>query len=190
MDMARLIEARGSRLRDRPFLHWEPFEGSGWTWTYGEFARDAWRVAAGLRRLGVGPGSGVVLHLGNRPQAQLAWAACARLGAVAVRVDSRLTAAELTGLASRLGDVVVLTEPELADRSLTAFRHARGVLALAPDGTSAPPTGARPGRERPVSSWSGGCAGCPSSPSTSTIRRPPRRRSARTAPSAPATRSG
>lgn len=32
----------------------------------------------------------------------------------------------------------MLTEPELADRSLTAFRHARGVLALAPDGTFPP----------------------------------------------------
>jgi crotonobetaine/carnitine-CoA ligase len=114
LDIAHLIEARGRQLADRELLIWEPFDGPPRRWTYGRFAQDALRVAAGLRAAGVGVGDVVLVHLENCPEILLVWAACARLGAVAARVNSRLTEAELRGVAELCQPVGVITQAELA----------------------------------------------------------------------------
>src|SRR4051794_26483166 len=61
----RLLRMRAAMSADRPFLIWHPFEGTGRTWTYAEFARDAAAVGAGLARRGVTAGDHVLVHLEN-----------------------------------------------------------------------------------------------------------------------------
>jgi acetoacetyl-CoA synthetase len=50
-------------------------------WTWGQLEDRTARLAAGLRRLGVGPGDRVVAYLPNIPEAVAALAACASVGA-------------------------------------------------------------------------------------------------------------
>ncbi|MEA2254408.1 MAG: acetoacetyl-CoA synthetase, partial [Solirubrobacteraceae bacterium] len=50
-------------------------------WTWGELREQTERIAAGLRRLGVGPGDRVVAYIPNIPEAIAAFAACASIGA-------------------------------------------------------------------------------------------------------------
>jgi acetoacetyl-CoA synthetase len=52
------------------------------TWTWGELREHTERIAAGLRRLGVGQGDRVVAYLPNIPEAFAAFLACASLGAI------------------------------------------------------------------------------------------------------------
>ncbi|WP_344163356.1 acetoacetate--CoA ligase [Nocardiopsis rhodophaea] len=51
-------------------------------WTWGELKRRTAAIAAGLRRLGVGPGDRVVGYLPNIPESAAAFFACASIGAV------------------------------------------------------------------------------------------------------------
>src|SRR5882757_2990811 len=55
-DIRTLIALRAATRKDHPFLVWEPFEGAGFAWTYGEFAERVARFAAGLRLRGRGGG--------------------------------------------------------------------------------------------------------------------------------------
>ena len=58
----------------------EQAEMDAWTWE--ELENDTARVAAGLRRLGVGPGDRVAAYLTNTPETVAAFLACASLGAI------------------------------------------------------------------------------------------------------------
>jgi acetoacetyl-CoA synthetase len=51
-------------------------------WTWGELHDQTARLAAGLRRLGVGPGDRVAAYLPNIPETIAAFLACASIGAV------------------------------------------------------------------------------------------------------------
>jgi acetoacetyl-CoA synthetase len=51
------------------------------SWTWGDLEERTARLAAGLRRLGVGPGDRVAAYLPNIPEAVAALAACASIGA-------------------------------------------------------------------------------------------------------------
>jgi acetoacetyl-CoA synthetase len=51
-------------------------------WTWGELKEQVRRIAAGLRRLGVGPGDRVVAYMPNIPETVAAFLATASLGAV------------------------------------------------------------------------------------------------------------
>ena len=51
-------------------------------WTWGELREQTARIAAGLRRLGVGPGDRVAAYLPNIPETVAAFLATASLGAV------------------------------------------------------------------------------------------------------------
>lgn len=133
-DVAHLIEERGRQLADRELLVWEPFDGRRTSWTYARFARDARRVAAGLHRAGVGVGDVVLIHLDNCPSVLLAWAACARLGAVAARVNTKLTAAELRRVAELCQPVGVLTQAHLDDAGAADLPGIRWAIEVASDG--------------------------------------------------------
>lgn len=56
------------------------------TYTYGEFRRAAWNLAAGLQQLGASPGDRVAVQLPNWNEYFLLYAACARLGVVMIPV--------------------------------------------------------------------------------------------------------
>jgi carnitine-CoA ligase len=113
-NLPRLIDLQAGARPDHPFLIWEPFSGPGRRWTYGEFARDSMRAAQGLTRLGVRSGERVIVLLENCPEFLLTWAACARLGAIAVTLNVRSSAKELRYAAEDCGAVGAVTQPSLA----------------------------------------------------------------------------
>ena len=73
-----LVRRRADATPDQPIL----FDESGRTLTFGEFAARAERVAAGLQRLGVRPGTSVSWQLPTRIETVLLSVALARLGAI------------------------------------------------------------------------------------------------------------
>ncbi|MEO7370623.1 MAG: AMP-binding protein, partial [Ilumatobacteraceae bacterium] len=114
-DVWQLVLLRASTSTDRPFLVWNPFDGPVRTWTFGQLARDAAAIAAGMTRRGVQPGDRVLIHLENCPEFILAWFACAAAGAVAVTTNTRSVGEELKYFAEDCGAVGAFTQPRLAD---------------------------------------------------------------------------
>src|SRR5271169_4015867 len=68
------------------------------------------RVAAGLRNGGVGSGDRVALWLPNGAGYLVAIFACARLGALAIHINTRFRAAEVGSLLRRTRAVALVTE--------------------------------------------------------------------------------
>src|SRR5215472_1147102 len=66
------------------------------------------RVAAGLRRAGIGPGGRVALWLPNGTGYLAAIFACARLGALAIHINTRFRVAEVGSLLRRSRAVAVV----------------------------------------------------------------------------------
>ena len=110
-DLSTLVERRKRLHGDKAFLIWEPAVGERRIWTYGDFWSDVSRLAAGLVRRGIGSGSHVLVHLENCPEFLVAWFACARIGAVAVTTNTRLSGMELRFLADDCGAVAAITQP-------------------------------------------------------------------------------
>ncbi|HEY2095831.1 MAG TPA: AMP-binding protein, partial [Pseudonocardia sp.] len=77
LDVWQLLLNRVAVGGSRPFVTWAPFEGEPRTWTYGELARDAAAVAAGLAGRGVRRDDRVLIHLENSPEFVVSWFACA-----------------------------------------------------------------------------------------------------------------
>lgn len=71
--------------------------------TVGELAEASRRVAGGLRRLGIGHGDRVALWLPNIPAWLECFFACARLGAIAVSVNTRFRSHEVEDIVGRAG---------------------------------------------------------------------------------------
>jgi long-chain acyl-CoA synthetase len=80
--------------------------------TFVELDDLAGRFAAGLRRLGVGPGVQVVLYLPNGWEWIVAYHAIARLGAVVVQANILLSGEEVTFIASDSRASVLITTLE------------------------------------------------------------------------------
>ncbi len=114
-DVPWLLAARVASQGDRPYIHWDPFEGTPRTWSYREFGAAVESVAGGLWSRGIRPGEFVLIHLGNCPEFLVAWHACSRIGAVAVTTNTRATGEELAYYASNCGAVAAITQPALAD---------------------------------------------------------------------------
>jgi len=68
------------------------------------------RVAGGLRKAGIGAGSRVALWLPNGADYLAAIFACARLGALAVHINTRFRAAEVGSLLRRTRAVALVTQ--------------------------------------------------------------------------------
>ena len=68
------------------------------------------RVAAGLRAGGVGPGARVALWLPNSTAYLAAIFACARLGALAVHINTRFRVAEVGSILRRSRAIALVTE--------------------------------------------------------------------------------
>lgn len=83
--------------------------------TYGELADMGRRAATGLRELGVGPGDRVAFWLPNCPAYLALYLGCCRLGAIAVAVNTRFRAAEVSDILGRSGAKVLAMWP--------GFRH-------------------------------------------------------------------
>jgi long-chain acyl-CoA synthetase len=106
--LARVAAAALDRLGDYPSLFYDG------TWhTTGELHARAIRVSAGLRALGVSPGSRVVVIMANCPEVTITYHALWRAGAVITPVIFLVTAPELRHVIADSGAVAVVTTMEL-----------------------------------------------------------------------------
>src|SRR4029077_19767147 len=87
------------------FLHGER------TISFGELLDCAARAAQGLSDLGVAPGDRVALWLPHVPAYPILYFACARLGAIAVAVNTRYRAVEVADIVGRSGAKVLACAP-------------------------------------------------------------------------------
>ncbi len=79
--------------------------------SFGQLLDAAGRAAQGLADLGVGPGDRVALWLPNVPAYPILYFACARLGAIAVAVNTRYRAVEVADIVGRSGARVLACAP-------------------------------------------------------------------------------
>ena len=79
--------------------------------SFAELSDSAARAAQGLADLGVGPGDRVALWLPNVPAYPILYFACARLGAIAVAVNTRYRAVEVADIVGRSGATVLACAP-------------------------------------------------------------------------------
>jgi fatty-acyl-CoA synthase len=94
------------------------------TLTRGAFQNRVLRVAGGLRKAGVGAGSRVALWLPNSTDYLAAIFACARLGALAVHINTRFREAEVGSLLRRTRAVALVTEWDFAPVDFPAILSA------------------------------------------------------------------
>src|SRR5215213_7218328 len=81
------------------------------TLSFAELHEQSLRAARGLSDLGVGTGDRVALWLPNIPAYPILYFACARLGAIAVAVNTRYRAVEVADIVGRSGAKVLACAP-------------------------------------------------------------------------------
>jgi acyl-CoA synthetase (AMP-forming)/AMP-acid ligase II len=110
---------------------------AGWSLTYAQLDRASDEAAAGLRALGVGPGDVVGLALPTSPDHVVAYAACAKLGAICAGVNPRLTDHERDAVLAKVQPAVTIGRDLVghdADTVLDGLRRpGETVEPLAPD---------------------------------------------------------
>ncbi|MBS0373318.1 MAG: AMP-binding protein [Proteobacteria bacterium] len=116
----------------RPFLT----AADGRRLTYGDLERESRRLAAALLALGAGPGERVALQVEKSVEAVLLYAACLRLGAVVLPLNTAYTPRELDYFLADARPRLAVVRP--ADRgTLESLARSHGVAAvetLGPDG--------------------------------------------------------
>ncbi|MCE7004969.1 AMP-binding protein [Kibdelosporangium philippinense] len=107
---ARLLELASTHPRDVALRHkhWGRWRETTWS----EYAAQVARVAAGLRSLGVEPGSRVAIHSENRPEWVIADLAAQGLGAVTVGIYPTSPASEISYVLAHAAVSVLITEDE------------------------------------------------------------------------------
>lgn len=110
-DVPLLLDQRCERFGDSDFLIWEPFEGTGYRYTYKEFADATRAIAVGIASQGIKAGDHVVIHLDNCPEFLLTWFALSRLGAISVATNTRCTRNDLDYFISHTGTRAAITQP-------------------------------------------------------------------------------
>ena len=145
------VTAALERDPDRMAVIWEGEEGEERRLSYAELDREAAALAAGLQRLGLGPGDVVGFYLPMLPETVVAFMACARLGlitlplfsgfgaeAVAQRLALSGARAVIAADATRRRGHVVPMKP-VVDAALASGNDAvRHVVVLRHRGTEVP----------------------------------------------------
>jgi acyl-CoA synthetase (AMP-forming)/AMP-acid ligase II len=117
---------------------------AGWSLSYAQLDRLSDDVAVGLLAEGVAEGDVVALCLPTSPDHVVAYAACAKIGAITAGVNPRLTPIERDRVLERAQPRLVLHAELVGDDADTILR------SLRPDGASAPPPPLRPDPDRPI----------------------------------------
>ncbi|MDD9877828.1 MAG: AMP-binding protein [Magnetovibrio sp.] len=123
-----------AELFDRAAAAGTPVIAGDGTVTAAEIAAEAARVAGALRELGVRRGDRVAAWLPNLPQSLSLYAACGRLGAILVAVNTRFGAAEIADVVGRSearvlvaatapGDAGLAPLPDVQAASIRGLRH-------------------------------------------------------------------
>src|SRR6478609_5527236 len=93
--------------------------------TLAEVDRSASRIAAGLRGLGVRTGTHVAILMPNRAEYVLTWLAAAKLGAVAVPVNTQFRGAALAHVLDVTAAPVLVADPDLLEPVKSVAGHLR-----------------------------------------------------------------
>jgi len=118
------------------------------TISFAELHEQALRAARGLSDLGVGPGDRVALWLPNVPAYPILYFACARLGAIAVAVNTRFRAVEVADIVGRSGAKVLACAPGfrridflsiLAEVEPAALDRMAAIVIVGDEPATAPP---------------------------------------------------
>lgn len=117
-----LIREHARRTPDRPALTFQ-----GRTWSYGQLDRRTNSLADSLAKLGVGRGDRVAFLGRNRAEHFEIVFAVAKLGAITVGMNWRLSSAELAGQIQDCGPKVVFSSPE----GMAAAKDAIGAATTA-----------------------------------------------------------
>ena len=105
-----LLADAAARAGDSPAIHYR-----GRTIGYQTLDERARRVARGLAELGIGPGDRVAVWLPNVPAWLELQFACARLGAIAVAVNTRFRGVEVEDIVGRSGARALVLWPGFKD---------------------------------------------------------------------------
>src|SRR5580698_10005658 len=142
-DVWTLLADWAEQTPDAPaFLHGDH------TLSFEQVVERSLRVAQGLADLGVGPGDRVALWLPNMPAYPLLYFACARLGAIAVAVNTRYRAVEVADIVGRSGAKVLACAPGfrqidflsiLADVEPAALEKLAAIVVVGEEPAMAPP---------------------------------------------------
>ncbi|WP_416898060.1 MAG: AMP-binding protein [Minwuia sp.] len=106
-NLTELLAIAGERAEGRPMLVYQDREIS-----HAELAAESRRVAAGLKNLGIGKGDRVACWLPNAPAYLAMFFACARLGAIALAVNTRYRSVEVADIAGRAGAKAMIYWPD------------------------------------------------------------------------------
>ena len=118
------------------------------TLSFAELLDCSARAAQGLADLGVGPGDRVALWLPNIQAYPILYFACARLGAIAVAVNTRYRAVEVADIIGRSGAKLLACAPGfrridflsiLADLEPAALDRLAAIVVVGEEPASAPP---------------------------------------------------
>lgn len=116
--------------------------------SFADFYEQSLRAAQGLADLGVGPGDRVALWLPNVPAYPILYFACARLGAIAVAVNTRYRAVEVADIVGRSGAKVLACAPDfrridflsiLADVEPAALEGLDAIVVIGEEPATVPP---------------------------------------------------
>jgi carnitine-CoA ligase len=110
-DLNTALAERSARRGEHPYIVWSPSVGVESVITYEQFASRSEEVAGGLGALGIGQGDRVLVMLDNCPELLLTLFACARLGAVAVTINTRSVADEVSYYAEHSSSKIAVTQP-------------------------------------------------------------------------------
>lgn len=106
-NLTELLAIAEERADGRPVLVYR-----GREMAHAELAAESRRVAAGLKALGIGKGDRVAIWLPNAPAYLAMFFACARLGAVALAVNTRYRSVEVGDIVSRAGARALIYWPD------------------------------------------------------------------------------
>jgi carnitine-CoA ligase len=119
----RLLAAAADRDSDKVWVR-----SDAGTLTFGGAVAAVGRTGEALRAAGVRKGDLVMLTARTTPPYLLCWLALTTLGAIAVAVNPRSTAAELAGLISQVQPKLLVADPELGEL-VAAARTDRGLAS-------------------------------------------------------------
>ena len=135
--LSHLLERRAAARPDAAAIVWGD-EVIG----LGIFLDESRRIAQGLADFGIGKGDRVALWLPNTPAWLALYFACARLGAIAVAVNTRFRSAEIADIIGRSGARLLVLWPDfrridflgiLGEVDRAALDRLEGIIAYGRD---------------------------------------------------------